>query len=92
MPQKKPKPQERTPVYIRFSAQELGPSESDRKAMPGIPVTLGAYAKHAVLSYPALRLLEQNVRHYLQHGGEDFPGAAKLTRELLETSGLEIRR
>lgn len=64
MPQKKPKPTKRVPIYIRLNAEEAVPVEADRKSMPGIQPTLGGYAKHAVMSYPKLRKLHSILQQH----------------------------
>lgn len=61
MPKKKP-PSDRHSIHIRLNAAEEAALEADLKAMPGVPVSPGVYAKHAVLSYPKLRKLEALLR------------------------------
>ena len=65
MPQKKPKRKSaRHQTTLRFDAAEMAQLEIDREAVNngGPPVKFGAYAKHAVLSYPKLRALEAELR------------------------------
>lgn len=65
MPQKKPKKAkagERHPVTLRFNDNEMAALNTDRRQLGGIPVSVGAYAKHAVVSYPKLRKMGEMLR------------------------------
>lgn len=67
MPQKKPKKAkagERHPVTLRFNDNEMAALNTDRRQLGGIPVSVGAYAKHAVVSYPKLRKLDESLRQF----------------------------
>lgn len=69
MPKKKPKTAaDPGSVFLRFNAEEMAPLDADLKAMPGIPVTFGAYCKHAVKMYPKLRRLEAMLREESKGG------------------------
>jgi len=89
MPQKKTKkpkpPSERHPTTLRFSDADFALVDADRKAMPGIPVSHGAYCKHAVMSYPKLRKLEDEVRRQA-NGGEET--VSDIASDLLTEAGL----
>ncbi len=85
MPKKKP-PSDRHSIHIRLNAAEGAALEADLKAMPGIPVSPGVYAKHAVLSYPKLRKLEGAVRDGLT--SNDAPIDSVAAGELLAKAGL----
>lgn len=68
MPKKKG-PKGPTQISMRLKPAELEPLDADRKALPGVPVSRNTYAKHAVLSFPKLRKLEEHVRS-LAGGGD----------------------
>ncbi len=62
---KKTPPRKFHPTTIRFSNEEIAPVEADRLLIAksgGIPVRFGAYCKHAAMSYPRLRRIEQALR------------------------------
>lgn len=54
-----------TQISMRLKPAELEPLDADRKALPGVPVSRNTYAKHAVLSFPKLRKLEEAFRRRL---------------------------
>lgn len=87
MPKKKPKaePADKAQIHIRLDPAELAAVDEDRKGLPGIPVGRNPYAKHAVLSYPKLRKLEEAVRRMVIHGDGD---AAKAAIEFINEAGL----
>lgn len=66
-------------IHLRLKSSEVAPIDADRKELPGVPVGRSAYAKHALLSYPKLRKLEDLVRRAID------PGVA---HELLKEAGL----
>lgn len=57
-------------IHLRLKPAEVTSIDEDRKDLPGVPVGRSAYAKHAVLSYPKLRKLEEAVRS-IRNGEED---------------------
>lgn len=65
MPAKKPKTKAKAKaITLRFTGPEIEPIELDRREIvgAGVPAKIGAYAKHAVMSYPRLRKLEALIR------------------------------
>lgn len=87
MPQKKPKKAkagERHPVTLRFNDNEMAALNTDRRQLGGIPVSVGAYAKHAVVSYPKLRKLDDLMRKYATTG---IPQIKQWALEILNESG-----
>lgn len=86
MPKKKPKPPaERHAVNLRFNDKEYAPLAADLSKMPGVPVSFGAYCKHAVEMYPKLRKLEARLRDLsAAHPNEAWSTA----EEILEGAGL----
>lgn len=91
MPQKKPKKksrdeQERKQITLRFDDNEMAALNTDRRELnsAGVPASFGAYAKHAVVSYPKLRKLEGLVRFYC----ESTPINPGLATDLLQEAGL----
>lgn len=78
MPRKKtksPPPAERHQTTLRLSEEEMAPLERDRKAIGGVPVSFGAYVKHAVTSYPKLRKLETMLIEAAEDAREHGTGA-----------------
>lgn len=73
-----PKKKGPTQISFRLRPAELEPLDADRKALPGVPVARNTYARHAVLSYPKLRKLEEAVR---RHSGD-------IAETLLSEAGL----
>lgn len=68
MPKKKTKaPTERHATAIRLNDAEYAPVRADLEKLNagGVPVSFGAYAKHAVLSYARLRRAESMTRSLL---------------------------
>lgn len=57
---KKPTPPPALQTTLRLTPAELAPIEADRAAMSegGVPIKMGAYLKHAAMSYARLRKLE----------------------------------
>lgn len=66
-------------IHLRLKPEEVTSIDEDRKDLPGVPVGRSAYAKHALLSYPKLRKLEELVRRAID------PGVA---HDLLKEAGL----
>lgn len=64
MPRKKSNRPPPTSFTVRLTSDEIAPVSADlqRVAANSVPVSLGKYAKHAVLSYAKLRRLEQLVK------------------------------
>jgi hypothetical protein len=85
MPQKKPKKKAKA-ITLRFTGEEIAPLEHDRRdlAGSGVPVKIGAYAKHAVQSFPRLRKLEAALR--MEAAISDRPPEAigNFARQLLD--------
>lgn len=61
-------------IHLRLNDTERAALDADRKSMPGIPVKRGAYVKHAVMSFPRLRRLEE----LLLAASTDSPDIAEL--------------
>lgn len=80
-----------TQISFRLKPSELEPLEADRKALPGVPVARNTYAKHAVLSYPKLRKIEERVRNASRdEDPRSTSGAAimEFALDLLKEAGL----
>lgn len=85
MSKKKPAPDERRNIHLRLDEEQCAAIDADLKKLPGIPVSRGAYAKHAVMSYAKLRQLEGLTRALAakrDHAGCD------IARNLLTSSGI----
>jgi hypothetical protein len=67
-----------TQISFRLKPDELEPLDADRRALPGVPVARNTYARHAVLSYPKLRKLEEIVRESARGAGDDSTEASFL--------------
>ena len=85
MPKKKPPP---THISFRLKPDELEPLDADRKALPGVPVARNTYARHAVLSYPKLRKLEESLRAMASKASEDGRPSAQYASAALREAGL----
>lgn len=77
-----------TQISMRLKPAELEPLDADRKALPGVPVSRNTYAKHAVLSFPKLRKLEERVRWYAGDPSGKHHTDARLLADLLAEAGL----
>lgn len=86
-PKKHKKPRERHPITLRFDDNEMAALHTDRRELGGVPVSAGAYAKHAVLSYPRLRKLEAQLRADAEDAianGTSADSASIYAKEILE--------
>ncbi len=80
MPKKKTKssaPRRRLITY-RLDFNEEARLESDRAALPGVPVTLPGYARHAALEYSRLRRLEERIRNAAIDDGLGGPAGSAI--------------
>jgi hypothetical protein len=87
MPKKKG-PKGPTQISMRLKPAELGPLDEDRKALPGVPVSRNTYAKHAVLSFPKLRRLEEVLRQHASTLHEDARPSSQYASIVLREAGL----
>jgi len=78
MAQKKAKKasDQRKPVTLRFSDNEMAYLQTDRREIQAqsIPVSFSAYGKHAILSYPRLRKIEAELKKLLPPDGAFVDG------------------
>jgi hypothetical protein len=87
-PKKHKKTSERHPITLRFDDNEMAALQTDRREInnTGIPVSAGAYAKHAVLSYPRLRKLEAQIRRDAEETDRPPDSEGRYARTLLENA------
>lgn len=87
MPKKKPKPPARRSHHLCFNLEEQAMLDADRASLPGVPPKIGGYLKHAALSYPKLRRLEEFVRQASTEHSDDI-NSAEVASSALRLAGL----